>query len=273
MTDLKIRWYEKFDADDNTEVYPYTHLSNYECKHLPETINRNGIFKYLEDTLYSQVSDSALSIHQAAHFLDNPQKTVYRINAHQEKAKKDNLLIAIYLDEIFQPGILLRDSLKKLVLTTDIEQYSNVYLHVEYGIKTLKGKNIEYLHSFLQAFGEITGKVPVFTKYPDLLKKHDMRDWDYYEGNLIWYYSDSFLKHFCLSKGAGLIETPATPLFEEKKTLKLSPYHSISFGQLKEKVGNEKLALARKIGAAFFNERKDPIRGEKHLLYKFLYGN
>lgn len=269
MTDLQVKWHGQYNKEHDQGSYPFTHQSEYALPSLPFSLERIGIFKYLEDAFFERPINGVINLHHAVNFLPDQNQKVYKLQTLTTSTQKKNLLIAFLLDDIFQPVALLEDTTKRLVSRVDLKNYENIYIHVEYGIKTLRGKNIEYFHHFLQKYSELIGRKILFAKYPDLVKNLDMRHWDYYEGNLTWYYSDSFLKHFCLSRGAGLVEFLPLHSFTQEQTIQLSPFHQIVIGRLKEAVHNEKLKLAREMGEEFFTTRREQVRGENQLLYNF----
>lgn len=269
MSSFKSNWMGKFNQQLYLRVPQYSLESGYFNKHLPE-INRFGIFRHLENCFDNKKQERVMSIHHAqTHYSDLNDK-VYRLQTEQTIRSKKNLLISLYFDEVFQPLSLIESSLKKIQDSKDFHSYEDVYFHIDYGIKTLKGQNIEYLHSAFRLMSSTLEKELKFIDYTDLFKIYDMREWSYFEGDLVWHFSDSFMKHLCLSKGAQLIEEKDHSFIEEKKIM-LSPYYSIAFGKMDKIHECKKLEDAKKSGHGFFNDHKDQLRQERSLLFRFLY--
>lgn len=271
MSEFKTNWLGEFDSEFFLKVPAFGHDSKYSDKHLPFNISRRGVFQYLENVVQEIDTVEALSIHQASSYLDDINKPIYKLQSNQTHKTKENLILSFYLDDIFQPSFLVKKSLENLSDKVQLKKYKNIYLNIEYGAKSLKGKNIEYIHNFFQQYGRIVKREPLFVKYSDLIKCYDLSSWDYYEGNLIWFHCDSFLKHFCLSRGASVIELLDSSMLYEAIKIEMSPYYSIIFGYFENKVTNEKVEIARSMNHEFFVEHKDVVREENYLLYNFLY--
>jgi len=87
-------------------------------------------------------------------------------------------------------------------------------------------KSDDETFSMAQSLLDVLGPNIEFLTWNTLKNENDFKDCLYYEVNQNYFIADSFLKHFALSKGAGLIEKTRKP-YKEVSSFQLSPYHSV----------------------------------------------
>ncbi len=123
--------------------------------------------------------------------------------------------------------IELKNSLGEEALTR-----AKITAFFPYKKNNLWGKRCdEETFSIAQSILKTTGLNITFVEWKDLKNENDFKECLYYEINQKYFVADSYLKHFILSKGGGLIEEQTLIPKKEISHYMLSPHHSVKIFQ------------------------------------------
>lgn len=156
----------------------------------------------------------------------HPTKYYYRI-VSQASPGPENLFV-IYADPFLCPVYMLEDYFR--TLSGIKKDTSKVFIHyLGFELNQHQG----YIHSLYQLLHDHLGRVE-FLDIPVFLKKSSFKGWSVHTPGLTWFYSDPWIAHYLISKGAYWVQPEFPASVVSKERTKLSPYHQFEILILKE---------------------------------------
>lgn len=159
---------------------------------------------------------------------------LYQINADRTFSADnppEKILLAGMQDSVFADENEIYECLAELKQALGEKQLRNAKITAIFPYKknNLWGKKSDdETFTMAQRLLQHAGLNVDFTEWNDLKDEGDFKNCLYFEVNKKYFIADSFLKHFVLSKGAGVLKNESTLPMKEVSSHRLSPHHSMT---------------------------------------------